>query len=192
MNDEERDDAARVQLEQAAQDDGLLAGVPRALSEDERQRLLNTPQGKRALELIDDLTAALAEAVARMTVAERSNETNSRLFGSAQRDLDASNALLTDFKFSSAEYMCDWLRRRLTHLSGQPAAPARTERADGSTFMRDPTDGGRWCTEAEQAVLDTCRQALTVYQNRHPHDDFRFGMTDEMQLGALLARRGLR
>jgi hypothetical protein len=64
----------------------------------------------------DGLTQAHAEA---QRWHERAN--------CAEQKLTTADALLADFNFSSAESMCDWLRRRDAHLSGQPAAPAPTD-----------------------------------------------------------------
>jgi len=46
-------------------------------------------------------------------------------------------------------------------------------------------------TDTEYRVLALCEGACQKWAERDPHDDFRFGMTDLMRLGELLAKFGV-
>lgn len=141
MNDEAEDESTRGQLEPAA----APVDLPKALSEREREYVGHhaLAAGQRALAIIDALTAHLAEAVARMTVAERSNAVNCRLFGSAQRDLDASEARVAELEASlSAERDRRVEHRQMNQSLNEQvqALQARVREVSGLVTERDAAE----------------------------------------------------
>ena len=176
MNDQEREDAARVQLEQAAASVAADEPVtlPPALTDDEREyleaRRTFDPTTVRALAWIDAATALIAELAAQSVL-------DGRRIAELERERDEVRGVIGGL----VEERDAALGVELGSQSELAAANARIAELETRA-------------EAEQAVLDACAAWFDGWSAQHgpcyalaPHP-----VQDGALWAAELARRGLR